>query len=145
MNANKLAQVCANEMFTHDTVSREMGMSIEHMSYRESDVSMRVTANMLNGHKTCHGGMIFSLADSAFAFACNSENEAAVASACSIDFLRPARENDVLTAHAAAMHQGRRTGVYIVNIVNQKQELVAIFKGTSARLNQAVLPTESKE
>ncbi|MGF1770179.1 hydroxyphenylacetyl-CoA thioesterase PaaI [Enterovibrio makurazakiensis] len=144
MDADQLAQACAQQMFSHDNVSRAMGMNVEHMACRQSEVTMRVTAEMLNGHQTCHGGKIFCLADSAFAFACNSENESAVASACSIDFLRPARENDLLTARAFVMHQGRRTGIYNVSITNQNQELVAIFKGNSARLNQAVLPQDQR-
>ena len=144
MDADQIAQACAQHMFNHDSVSRNMGMEIVHMACRQSEVTMRVTQEMLNGHQTCHGGQIFSLADSAFAFACNSENESAVASACSIDFLRPAKENDVLTARAHVMHQGRRAGIYIVNITNQNQELVAIFKGNSARLNQAVLPPDQR-
>lgn len=140
MDADQIAQACAEEMFSNDNVSRTMGMNIERMACRQSEVSMRVTAQMLNGHQTCHGGKIFSLADSAFAFACNSENESAVASSCSIDFLRPAREHDLLTAQAHVVHQGRRTGVYLVHVTNQNNELVAIFKGNSARLNQTVLP-----
>ena len=89
--------------------------------------------------------MIFSLADSAFAFACNSQNEAAVAANCTIDFLRPAMLADVLTATATVQYQGRRTGIYQTLIVNQHDKLIAIFKGNSARLGSAVLQSSSEE
>jgi len=135
-----LAQQCADYMFSNDAASQALGIKIKDVSCGCATAVMTIKAFMLNGHKTCHGGQIFSLADSAFAFACNSQNQAAVASCCNIDFIQPAFENDVLTAVAQQVHQGGRTGVYQVMILNQNQQLVAIFKGNSARIKSSVLP-----
>ena len=92
---------------------------------------MVVRADMLNGFATCHGGFITTLADSAFAFACNSRNDMTVASGLSIDFLAPAREGDCLTAEAAEVSLAGRTGVYDVNVRNQRGEAIAVFRGRS--------------
>jgi len=135
-----LAQQCADYMYSNDAASQALGIKIENVRCGSATAIMTVKAFMLNGHKTCHGGQIFSLADSAFAFACNSQNQAAVASSCNIDFIKPAFEGDILTAVAQQMHQGGRTGVYQVMIKNQNQQLVAIFKGNSARIKSSVLP-----
>lgn len=126
-------------MLRDDEASRQLCMSVKKVSPGEAEVSMEILSFMLNGHGTCHGGVIFTLADSAFAFACNSWNQRAVASSCNIDFLRPCYEGDVLTAYALMVHQGKRTGIYDVSVVNQKDECVAQFRGRSARLNSAVL------
>lgn len=142
ISADELALKCAQHMYANDPVSQNMGMEIQHMAKGQAKVSMPITAAMLNGHKTCHGGLLFSLADSAFAFACNSENEAAVGAACNIDYIRPAFEGDVLVATASVCHQGKRTGVYQVHVTNQDDALVAIFKGNSARINRKLLPSE---
>ncbi|STW14983.1 phenylacetic acid degradation protein PaaD, thioesterase [Klebsiella pneumoniae subsp. rhinoscleromatis] len=95
-------------------------------------MSMTVSADMLNGHQTCHGGQLFTLADTAFAYACNSQGLAAVASAASIDFLRPAFAGDRLVATARVKQQGKLTGVYDIEIVNQQQKIVALFRGQIA-------------
>jgi acyl-CoA thioesterase len=89
MDADLLAQRCVEQMLEDDAVSKAMGMDIDSIKAGEAVVSMTVQKDMLNGHNSCHGGVIFSLADSAFAFACNSFNEMAVAASCSIDYLRP--------------------------------------------------------
>ena len=137
-----LAQKCAQHMFANDAVTQNMGMQIVEVAPGLATVFMRVTPAMLNGHQTCHGGQLFSLADSAFAFACNSQNEVAVAANCHIDFIRPAYKDDGLTATASACHQGKRTGIYHVQITNQNNELIALFKGNSARINSKLLPTD---
>ncbi len=100
---------------------------------------MRVRADMLNGHLTCHGGFIFSLADSAFAFACNSYNLTTVASGCTIEFVAPARENDVLTAVARERSASGRTGVYDIEVTNQHGAAIAFFRGKSYRIKGHVL------
>ena len=100
---------------------------------------MTVRADMLNGHKTCHGGFIFALADSTFAFACNSRNAPTVASGCTIDYLAPAFEGDVLTARAVEASLAGRTGVYDIEVVNQNDKRIALFRGRSYRLNGTVL------
>jgi acyl-CoA thioesterase len=138
---NALAQQCAEHMWANDAMSQKMGMQIVAVSEGTATLSMRICKDMLNGHKTCHGGQLFSLADSAFAFACNSQNQAAVAANCMIDFIRPAFEDDVLTATASVVNQGKRSGLYSIKILNQNNDLIVIFRGNSARINRPVLPT----
>nr|WP_285317033.1 hydroxyphenylacetyl-CoA thioesterase PaaI [Providencia rettgeri] len=104
---------------------------------------MPITAQMLNGHKTCHGGQLFSLADTAFAYACNSQGHAAVASMCSIDFIRPGFEGDLLTATATMKHQGKRSGLYEVEITNQDGKTLALFHGRSHRLGHRLTGEQS--
>ena len=95
---------------------------------------MKVRADMTNGHAICHGGMIFALADSAFAFACNSQGEASVAASGSIDFLAAAREGDELTASARELWRGGRSGIYEVTVTNQAGATIALFRGRSHRI-----------
>lgn len=137
---NELAQQCAEHMWANDAMSQKMGMQILAVSEGSATLSMRICKDMLNGHKTCHGGQLFSLADSAFAFACNSQNQAAVAANCMIDFIRPAFEDDLLTATATVVNQGKRSGLYNIKILNQDNDLIVIFRGHSARINRPVLP-----
>ena len=141
MNANTpraLAQRCAEQMFQQDTCAQAMGMHIDAVDAGYAQVSMTVGPQMLNGHQTCHGGQLFSLADTAFAYACNSQGLAAVASAASIDFLRPAFVGELLTATARVKHQGKLTGVYDIEIVNQQQKVVALFRGKSHRIGGTI-------
>jgi acyl-CoA thioesterase len=105
-------------------------------------VVMRVREDMLNGHGVCHGGMVFALADSAFAFSCNSYNESTVAAAAAIDFLAPAREGDELTAEAAELWRTRRNGIYEITVTNQSGERVALFRGRSYRIDGQVVGEE---
>ena len=100
---------------------------------------MTVRTDMLNGHAICHGGFIFTLADSAFAFACNSYNLTTVASGCSIDFIAPAREGDLLTAIAHERSVSGRTGVYDIEVKNQRRETIAYFRGRSYRIKGHVI------
>jgi len=100
---------------------------------------MPVSASMLNGHAICHGGFIFTLADSAFAYACNSYNLSTVASGCAIDFLAPAREGDVLTAVGHERSASGRTGVYDIEVTNQRGEKIALFRGKSYRIKGHVI------
>ena len=136
----QLAEDCAQHMFAQDAASKALGISIGAIKPGCATATMTVTDVMLNGYKTCHGGMIFSLADSAFAFACNSQNQAAVAAGCTIDFLRPGVLGDQLSATATQQYQGKRSGIYYVEVTNQNAQLVALFKGNSARVNASVLP-----
>jgi len=138
--ADILAQRCAEHMYENDAASQALGIRITEVHCGRAVAVMAVKDFMLNGHKTCHGGQIFTLADSAFAFACNSQNKAAVALSCTIDFVSPAFEDDILTATAEELHQGGRSGVYQIKITNQNQQLIALFKGNSARIKQSVLP-----
>jgi acyl-CoA thioesterase len=129
-----LAELAARVMYDGDQASQGLGMQLLDIAPGRARMRMTVRADMLNGHKTCHGGFIFSLADSTFAFACNSRNDATVASGCSIDFLAPAFEGDVLTAQATEYSLAGRTGVYDVQVSNQNGGQVAIFRGRSYRI-----------
>jgi acyl-CoA thioesterase len=114
-------------MYEKDTCARKMGIELIEMDDGFAQMTMTVSPDMLNGHQTCHGGQLFTLADTAFAYACNSQGLAAVASAASIDFLRPAFAGDRLVATARVKQQGKLTGVYDIEIVNQQQKLWPCF------------------
>ena len=138
-----LAEAVARSMWAEDRASQSMGMQIVAVAPGRAELTMPVRGDMLNGHAICHGGFIFTLADSAFAFACNSGNMNTVASGCSIDFLMPAREGDVLTAVAAERSSSGRTGVYDIEVRNQRSEVVALFRGKSYRIRGNVIATEA--
>ncbi len=128
----------AHAMYERDTCAQALGIDILEMGEGFAVLTMTVAPHMLNGHQTCHGGQLFSLADTAFAYACNSQGLAAVASGCSIDFLRPGFAGDKLTATARVKHQGKQTGVYDIEIVNQQQKTIALFRGKSHRIGGTV-------
>jgi acyl-CoA thioesterase len=130
-------------MYERDPASIALGMRIASVAPGRAEVSMTVRPDMLNGHAICHGGFIFTLADSAFAYACNSYNLVTVASGCAIDFLAPARAGDVLTAHAAERSSAGRTGVYDIDVTNQRGESIALFRGKSYRIKGHVIDEES--
>ncbi|HET9340859.1 MAG TPA: hydroxyphenylacetyl-CoA thioesterase PaaI [Casimicrobiaceae bacterium] len=132
-------------MYERDTASIALGMTVTAVSPGHAELSMTVRADMLNGHAICHGGFIFTLADSAFAYACNSYNLVTVASGCSIDFLAPAREGDVLTARAAERSAAGRTGVYDIDVVNQRGETIALFRGKSYRIKGHVVEEKQEK
>jgi acyl-CoA thioesterase len=114
-----------------ELVSCEPGRAVMRMKVREP---------MLNGHKICHGGLIFTLADSTFAFACNSRNKATVAAGCSIEFLKPAQLGDVLTCEGVEQLVQGRHGIYDMRVANQRGEVVAMFRGKSAQIQGTVIP-----
>jgi acyl-CoA thioesterase len=134
-----LARRSAAAMWANDHASQGLGMRIEAMGPGYARISMRVRKDMLNGHATCHGGFMFTLADSAFAFSCNSRNEATVAAGCSIEFLRPVRENEVLTAIGRERVLSGRTGIYDVMVIDELGQPVAVFRGKSARVKGEVI------
>ena len=140
-NAQQLAEAAAAAMFANDAATRGLGMQISSVSEGHATLTMRVRSDMLNGHLTCHGGFLFALADSAFAFACNSRNHATVAAGCSIEYLAPGREGDLLTAVASEQTLVGRTGIYDVKVSNQDGHLIAIFRGKSHRIKGEVIPT----
>lgn len=127
-----LARRCADVMMSNDAASRALGISIEIPQPGTCIARMRVREDMVNGFDVCHGGLIFSLADTAFAFACNAHNRLSVAASANIDFLRPATLDDELTATAREQHAGKGGGVYVVDVVNQSGRAVALFRGRSA-------------
>ena len=139
VDAQALAERVATQMYARDRASQMMGMKVAKIAPGHAELVMAVRADMLNGHATCHGGFIFTLADSAFAFACNSNNQTTVASGCTIDFVAPAREGDVLTAVAEERSTSGRTGVYDIDVHNQRGEQIAFFRGKSYRIKGHVL------
>lgn len=134
LSAQATAERVRDGMYPNDHATKALGMAVQSIGPGTAVMTMTVRRDMLNGHQTCHGGMIATLADSAFAFACNSYNELTVASGFSIDLLAPAREGDVLTASASEMSKAGRTGVYDVEVRNQGGERIAIFRGRSYTL-----------
>jgi acyl-CoA thioesterase len=137
--AQALAERVAEGMYSRDRASQGLGMKIGSVAPGRAEMTMTVRPDMLNGHAICHGGFIFALADSAFAFACNSYNLTTVASGCSIDYMAPAREGDVLTAHARERSVSGRTGVYDIEVTNQRGETIALFRGKSYRIKGHVI------
>jgi acyl-CoA thioesterase len=137
--AQALAERVAAGMYARDRASQAMGMQISAIGPGYAELTMTVRADMLNGHAICHGGFIFTLADSAFAFACNSYNLTTVASGCAIDFVAPAREGDVLAAMARERSVSGSTGVYDIEVTNQRGETVAYFRGKSYRIKGYVV------
>lgn len=136
---HELAQRVGSHMYECDTAAHYLNMRLEAISPGRARMSMTVTRNMLNGHHLCHGGFIFTLADDTFAFACNSRNHSSVAAGCSIEYLAPAREGDVLTADAREHFLAGRTGVYDVDVTNQHGKRIAVFRGKSHRVQGEVL------
>ena len=128
------AEWVGQAMLAKDRASRALGMQVLEITPGSALLRMTVREDMLNGHQTCHGGLISALADSAFAFACNSYNELTVASSFSIDFMAPARQNDVLTARCTEISRTGRTGVYDAAVTNQHGERIAVFRGRSYAL-----------
>ena len=131
MNAQELAEACAAAMWAEDRASAGLGMAIARVAPGEAELTMTVEARMVNGHGICHGGFIFALADSAFAFACNSFNRRAVAQSNTITYLRPARLHDVLTARAVQTASAGRSGITDVTVTDQEGRQVAVFRGLS--------------
>ena len=129
--AQQTADLVREGMFRNDRASKLLGMQIVDVSPGNATLVMTIRDDMLNGHDICHGGLITTLADSAFAFACNSYNELTVASGFSVDLLAPGRLNDVLTARCTEVSKAGRTGVYDTEITNQRGERVAVFRGRS--------------
>jgi acyl-CoA thioesterase len=137
--AQQLAQDAAAAMWSRDHAAQALGMAIAEVAPGSSRLTMAVRQDMVNGHAICHGGMLFALADTAFAYACNSYNLNTVASACSIDFLAPAHLGDSLVAVAVERAQGRRAGVYDVSVSTAAGKTVALFRGKSARIQGEVI------
>jgi len=143
MTAQALAEAAGAAMFARDTASKGLGMELVEIRPGYARMTMRVRADMLNGHLSCHGGFIFALADSAFAFACNSHNLVTVGAGCTIDYLAPGRQDDMLTAEAVERALAGKTGIYDVNVTNQEGRLIATFRGKSHRIGGEVTPLQS--
>jgi len=121
-------------MYSRDRAAQMMGIRIDAIRPGHAILSMKVRPDMLNGHAICHGGFIFTLADTSFAYACNSRNQSTVASACMIDFLAPAKEGETLTAKATEEALAGRTGIYDIVVAAQDGRRIALFRGKSHRI-----------
>lgn len=138
----QLAEATARSMYQSDACSRALGMEILEVRPGYARLQMDVRDDFLNGHGICHGGLIFTLADSTFAFACNSYNVSTVAAGCSIEFLRAVKGGDRLTAEGVEQSLTGRTGIYDIRVTNREGETVAMFRGKSAQIKGTVIPTE---
>ena len=131
MSPQALAEACAKAMWTEDRASQGLGMEIRLIAPGEAVMSMLVRPDMTNGHGICHGGFIFTLADSAFAFACNTYDQSTVAQQCAVTFIEPVRQGEVLTAHAVERTRAGRGGIYDVTVRDSRNNVVAEFRGHS--------------
>lgn len=132
--AQELAEAVGREMYAKDRTSQFLRIALDEIRPGYARMSLHVTEHMVNGHGMCHGGFIFTLADSAFAYSCNSHNHNAVASGCTIEFLAPAHVGDVLTAVAEERVLAGRSGIYDIDVRNQDGKLIAVFRGKSHRI-----------
>jgi len=138
-----LAELAGKTMYERDAASQALGMLLDEIRPGYARMRMRVREDMLNGHGTCHGGYIFMLADSAFAFACNSHNLNTVGAGCTIDYLAPGRAGDVLVAEAVEQALSGKTGVYDIAVSDQEGRRIALFRGKSHRIAGHVADPES--
>jgi acyl-CoA thioesterase len=145
LTPEQVAARCAEIMWPDDHAARGLGMQISTVGPGSATLTMSVRQDMVNGHGSCHGGFIFALADSTFAYACNSFNHRAVAAGVDINFLAPAHLGDLLTARGQARHQGGRSGVYDVEVSNQAGKLIAVFRGRAARIKGHFLETDESK
>jgi len=139
MDALTLARRCAEAMWADDTASRSMGMALLDVQPGRATVVMTITDRMVNGHGLCHGGYIFTLADSAFAFACNTYNQRTVAHHCSVTFIRPGQLGDRLLATAIERSRTDRSGIYDVTVTTGDGAAVAEFRGHSRTIDGTLL------
>jgi len=136
---NKLANDVVSHMMENDAFSKWLGIEVMEISEGYSKVKMTVRKEMANGFGIIHGGIPFSLADSAFAFACNNRNVLSVALDTSINFIKPVHIGDELVAEAKELHNGSSTGLYQIHITNQKNHVVAVFKGLCYRTDKKLI------
>ena len=141
----QIADYVGHGMLAEDEASRGLGIQVERMGPGSAVMSMVVRPDMLNGFKICHGGFISLLADSAFAFACNSYNQRTVAQHCAVTFMQPGRRGDTLTAHAVERNRSGRSGIYDVTVRNGKGEAVAEFRGHSRTIAGTLLGREADQ
>lgn len=136
---NSLANSVVKKMMKDDAFSQWLGIEVLEIKEGYSKIQMTLRDEMINGFGIIHGGIPFSLADSAFAFACNNRNNLSVALDTSITFTKATRPGDTLTAEAKEVHNGRSTGLYLITITNQHEEQVALFKGTCFRTGKTLI------
>ncbi len=131
---DRLAEVAARAMWAEDSASRGLGMQLTRVTAGTARLCMTIQPSMTNGHGICHGGYIFLLADSTFAFACNSRNQRCVAAGAEVHFLAAVSTGDLLTAEATEVQRAGRSGIYDIRVNNQRDELVAVFRGRAATI-----------
>jgi acyl-CoA thioesterase len=136
---DQLAGKVVDKMMDHDAFSKWMNVEVLEVKEGYSKIKMTIRKEMVNGFGIVHGGIPFSLADSAFAFACNNRNNLSVALDVTITFMKAVNPGDVLTAEAKEIHNGRSTGVYLISVTNQHNEQVALFKGTCFRTGKKLI------
>jgi acyl-CoA thioesterase len=141
----ELAKACSDSMYAKDAASRGLGIEVIESTPGCSKLTMTVRDEFSNGHDICHGGYIFMFADSAFAYACNNRNKNTVASAASIEFIAAAHTGDRLTAIAHERSRGSKIGVYDVEVYNQDDSLLALFRGDSYQIRGSVIPQGEDE
>jgi len=134
-----IATRCADVLWRADTATQKLGMQIKKVSPGSAEITMAVTEDMVNGHGTCHGGFLFTLADSAFAFACNTYDQRCVAQHCSISYLAPAFAGEQLLAQAREVSRRGKNGIYDIHIVNEQQETLVQFRGYSRTVKGTLL------
>lgn len=137
------AAAVRQEMYGRDRAAQALGITVEAIGPGSALCRMGVREDMLNGHGTCHGGLIFTLADTAFAYACNAGNRATVALNCQINYVAPARAGDVLTAEAREQSRTGRTGVYDVEVRRADGGVVALFRGQAYEVRGAIVQPET--
>lgn len=135
----ELARLCGKALFSHDRASAALGINISEVTPGHATATMLIRDDMVNGLDICHGGLIFALADSTFALACNSHNLVSYAMGCHIEFLRPALKGDELSARATEMALTRHTGSYVVSVTNQENKTIAVFHGRSSNRGQPLI------
>ena len=139
MDSTDIARRCANVMSANDAASKALGIRVEIPAAGEAVACMTVRDDMVNGFDVCHGGLLFTLADTAFAFACNAYDNLTFAAAANIEFIRPALLGDELRALAREDYRGSKRGLYTVELRNQREEVVALFHGRSASRGERLL------
>ena len=137
--AQRLAERCVAAMLERDPASSGLGMRLLRVAPGEAELSMRIVPHMLNGHQNCHGGYIFTLADSAFACACNSFDRLTVGQSCTIHYIRPVTAGTVLTARARRLAEAGRSGIYDVLVLDEQEQVVATFRGQSRTVGGSML------
>ena len=140
MSDQQRAEASAQAMWNEDRASQWLGMKIDSVGPGHATLSMAVARQMTNGHDSCHGGFIFALADSAFAFACNSHNQRAVAQMVQITYIAPAHHGDILTAQAREVSRRGRSGIYDIRVTNQHGDHIAEFRGHSRTVKGTLVP-----
>lgn len=143
MTPQEMAEACARAMWNDDSASQRLGMALGAVGPGTATLSMTITEDMTNGHGMCHGGYIFTLADSAFAFACNSYNQRVVAQHCAVSFLNPVACGTTLTATASEVNRRGRSGIYDVRVTDHTGAVVAEFRGHSRSIKGTHLDEEA--